>query len=211
MLQDRIRQLRKGKGWTQAHLAERLGLDNWQSVSRLERGETKLDTDRLVRLAGLFGVDPADFFSDGQRPRSRVVPVTHLAVAGLFQPATDIDPAIRKAAILEEDADIAGVDLIGVEIGDDHAEQRYPRGSRVFFVPIDRDGYQPQLDKWYVVERQREDGMRECTVRRYTRDVDDRRWYAAGHPAVAALPARAETGTRLFVLGRILRGLTREP
>jgi transcriptional regulator with XRE-family HTH domain len=52
---ERIRLLRQERKWTQAELAERLGIHQKQ-VSAYERGANLPSTDILIKLAGVFGV-----------------------------------------------------------------------------------------------------------------------------------------------------------
>ncbi|PLX47443.1 MAG: transcriptional regulator [Desulfobulbaceae bacterium] len=54
-ISERIRQLRQEQHWTQAELAERLGIHQKQ-VSAYERGVNLPSTDILIRLAEAFDV-----------------------------------------------------------------------------------------------------------------------------------------------------------
>lgn len=54
-LGDRIRALRKEAGWSQAELAERIGVDPGR-VSRYEAGRITPSADALVRLAEVLNV-----------------------------------------------------------------------------------------------------------------------------------------------------------
>lgn len=47
---ERIKALRKQKGWTQAHLAEKSGVEP-SHISHIERGATKLSLPTLINLA----------------------------------------------------------------------------------------------------------------------------------------------------------------
>lgn len=52
---DRVRRLRKSRGWDQAELGEQVGVDR-PSVSNWERGVFTPSGENLIRLAGVFGV-----------------------------------------------------------------------------------------------------------------------------------------------------------
>ena len=52
---NRIRELRKEKGWTQAELAARLSTKQ-QTVARYETGERDTDTATIHALCDIFGV-----------------------------------------------------------------------------------------------------------------------------------------------------------
>lgn len=53
---SRIAQARLAKGWTQAQLAEAVGVAK-QHISRWEKGANKPSVAALVKIAGALGVD----------------------------------------------------------------------------------------------------------------------------------------------------------
>ncbi len=55
-LKEKLKYLRKKKGWTQGEVAEKLGLKGHSTYSNWEYGRTQPDHDTLVRLAELFDV-----------------------------------------------------------------------------------------------------------------------------------------------------------
>ncbi len=57
-----IRSLREEKGWSQEMLALEAGMGT-SHVSRIERGERRLPTDRLDALAAALGTSPAAMFA----------------------------------------------------------------------------------------------------------------------------------------------------
>lgn len=56
-ISERIRQLRQERKWTQAELAEQLGIHQKQ-VSAYERGVNLPSTEILIKLAEIFDVTP---------------------------------------------------------------------------------------------------------------------------------------------------------
>lgn len=60
-LGQRIRQLRKAKGWTQQELAERADLD-WKYFGAIERGERNPTLDNIGKVAQGLGVDVHHLF-----------------------------------------------------------------------------------------------------------------------------------------------------
>lgn len=64
-LRTRLREHRKARGWTLAHVAEALGTTP-QTISRLETNVMTVSTDWLQRFADLFEVDVAHFFDTTQ-------------------------------------------------------------------------------------------------------------------------------------------------
>jgi transcriptional regulator with XRE-family HTH domain len=54
-LRDRVHELRKERGWSQAELAQKIGADAGQ-ISRYENGRITPSADAIVRLAEVFDV-----------------------------------------------------------------------------------------------------------------------------------------------------------
>lgn len=63
-IQDKIRYLRQQQKWTQEQTADRLSMSA-SSYARLENGDTRLNAEKLDKLARLFGVDVADLLDNG--------------------------------------------------------------------------------------------------------------------------------------------------
>lgn len=59
---QKVRQIRELKGFTQEYLADQLGISQ-RAYSKLERDETKLDWDKITRIAQVFEIDPLDLVS----------------------------------------------------------------------------------------------------------------------------------------------------
>lgn len=55
-LHDKIKLIRLSKNLTQVYLAEELEIDA-ANYSRLERGETKISTGRLIKIAQILEID----------------------------------------------------------------------------------------------------------------------------------------------------------
>lgn len=56
MLTHKIKQIRKAKGYSQDDMADRLGISPG-TYGKLERGETKLDLDRLRAIVDFLDID----------------------------------------------------------------------------------------------------------------------------------------------------------
>lgn len=72
-LQDRIRELRLERKWTQKDLADKLGIQQKQ-ISAYERGSNNPSTNILIRLAEAFDVslDYLAFESQGQTAKVQI-------------------------------------------------------------------------------------------------------------------------------------------
>ena len=63
LLTQKIKQRRKERGYNQGYMAEQLGTTS-SAYSKIERGETKIDTDRLKKLSEVLEFDLGDFLND---------------------------------------------------------------------------------------------------------------------------------------------------
>lgn len=63
-MNNRLRELRKQHGWSQADLAERLGVSR-QAVNAIETGKHDPSLPLTFRIARLFEMAIEDIFSDG--------------------------------------------------------------------------------------------------------------------------------------------------
>lgn len=70
---DVIRRLRIERGWTQAELAERLGIEP-ATVSGYERGTRTPDAKMLKKIAEAFGVHPGVLFEDEEVTPTKLPP-----------------------------------------------------------------------------------------------------------------------------------------
>ena len=75
-LNDRIKNLRKEKGWTQLQLAEKLNVTD-KAVSKWEVGEANPDLSLTVTIASLFGVS-IDYLLTGKSAEEKVVVMSNI-------------------------------------------------------------------------------------------------------------------------------------
>ena len=61
-LGHKVRQIRELKGYSQEYVANKLGISQ-RAYSKIEINQTKLDWDRITKLAELFEVDPIEMIS----------------------------------------------------------------------------------------------------------------------------------------------------
>ena len=59
---ERVRKLRKQRGWTQVELAERLGIDR-SYLADVERGKRNISLVNIELIANGFAISIAQFFS----------------------------------------------------------------------------------------------------------------------------------------------------
>lgn len=63
---DKIRFMRRLKGWSQEEMAEKLEMSP-NGYANIERGETDVQISRLEQIAKIFGVDLTELMSFGER------------------------------------------------------------------------------------------------------------------------------------------------
>lgn len=61
-IKDKIKNLREMNGWSQEVMAERLNMSK-NGYARIERGESKLDMERLEKIAEIFSLEVVDLIS----------------------------------------------------------------------------------------------------------------------------------------------------
>lgn len=69
---NRVRLVRRARGLTAQQLAERIGAAH-QTVSKLERGETRLQGERMAAISRALGCEPAELLAATTTPRVPVI------------------------------------------------------------------------------------------------------------------------------------------
>ncbi|UUV22338.1 helix-turn-helix domain-containing protein [Paenimyroides aestuarii] len=80
---ERLRQLRKQKQYTQEDLAKKLGI-SLRAYSKIESGETQLTLERLNEILDILGVTALEFFSN-ESAQNKSLPATGNASIPLIQ------------------------------------------------------------------------------------------------------------------------------
>ncbi|MFZ7201282.1 helix-turn-helix domain-containing protein [Avibacterium avium] len=62
---EKIRHLRESHQWTQEDMANRLSMST-QGYAKIERGDTRLNLDRLGQITEVFGIDIMELLSYGE-------------------------------------------------------------------------------------------------------------------------------------------------
>lgn len=62
---EKIRQLRESRQWTQEEMAERLSMSK-NGYAKIERGDTRSNLGRLEQIAEVFGIDIMELLSYGE-------------------------------------------------------------------------------------------------------------------------------------------------
>lgn len=62
---EKIRQLREARAWTQEEMATKLSMTT-QGYAKIERGETRSNLDRLEQISKVFGIDIVELLAFGE-------------------------------------------------------------------------------------------------------------------------------------------------
>lgn len=102
----RIRLIRERSGLSQTALARRLHVTQG-ALSKLERGEAKIDADLLPVIGRVLGVSPAEFFLDPTDDQSS-------DTGGYFGPAflAGYEEVIRRLPLHEQRAVTLAADIV---------------------------------------------------------------------------------------------------
>ncbi len=173
--QDQLSGLRKKRGWSQAKLAEMIGVEQ-PTIQRWESGKREPDISALQSLAAALGVTVGDLI-DGSEMQALgpTLFVKGDVRAGhwLEQPMRDPDEWERftgRSDITVPLADRGGMRVIGDSMGD-----LYPHGTIVEYVKL-IGGAELESGKRVIVQRERDDGEFEITVKEFRIDDLGREW-----------------------------------
>ena len=62
MVGEKIRELRKQKGWSQEELAKLTGYKDKSAINKIESGINQLTQTKIKKFADVFGCEVSDFF-----------------------------------------------------------------------------------------------------------------------------------------------------
>ncbi|KMK52453.1 hypothetical protein RO21_00970 [[Actinobacillus] muris] len=65
-INEKIRHLRETKNWSQEEMASKLNMST-NGYSKIERGESKINTERLEQIANILDMDMLELISIGER------------------------------------------------------------------------------------------------------------------------------------------------
>jgi len=102
---DRLKQLRKKKGLSQAQLAEAIGV-HFTQVSRYERGETKPNAEAMTNLAQILETT-TDFLMNGTTGETAVSAGLDKEMIARFKQVQELSSDDKKTVISFLDAFIA--------------------------------------------------------------------------------------------------------
>lgn len=172
---DHLAHLRKKRGLSQAKLAELVGVEQ-PTIQRWETGKREPDLAALDSLAKALGV-PISQLLDGSALQA-IGPSLFIkgeVAAGLWREQPQRDPEEWETFSGRPDIDAPIEDRGGMRVIGDSMGDLYPHGTIVEYVKLfSADAL--KSGKRVIVQREREDGELEVTVKEYREDDLGRKW-----------------------------------
>lgn len=170
-----FRELRKRRGFTQATLAEALGVEQ-PTVQRWENGTRSPDIAQMLRLAEVLGVEPGELFGDSQIvPLGPRLYVKGEVAAGVWREAWEIDGDEWEAFTGRADVAAPLKMRFGLRVVGDSMDLVFPHGTILECVVW--TGADPiSAGKRVIVRRWRFDQSIETTVKEYYVDGEGQEW-----------------------------------
>ncbi len=139
---ETIRRLREERGWTQAELGARVGIDA-TNIGRREAGQTRVRPNERFRFAKAFGLSVADFDEQWRNwsvPRSRGapgIPIINRAPAGQILDYEEYGVDSGQGFEYVDWGDIEDKLAFGVIVVGDSMQPRLRDGDYVILSPCD--------------------------------------------------------------------------
>lgn len=172
---DHLAHLRKKRGLSQAKLAELIGVEQ-PTIQRWETGKREPDLAALDGLANALGV-PISSLLDGsalQASGPRLFVKGEVA-AGVWKEQPERDPEAWETFNGRPDIEAPIEDRGGMRVVGESMNDLYPNGTIVEYVKLfSADAL--KSGKRVIVQRERDDGTFEVTVKEYREDDLGRRW-----------------------------------
>ena len=165
--------MREARGLTQRQVADAIPL-SLPNYNRLENGHTKLNTERMQRLAAIFNCDPLELITE-HHP-TRTVPVRAYVEAGSWSESWEWEKEDWYEVAVPDDPDLRKYKLFGAETRGPSMNRRYPEGTVLIFTDAIETEEDIEVGKRYIVECERSDGMREATVKTLIADEQGKLW-----------------------------------
>lgn len=137
-----IKRLREERGWTQAQLGEKVGLDG-TNIARRERGDTQVKPAERQKFTRAFGLSVTAFddawrvFKTGRTQGGRGIPLINKVPAGEVQDYEEYGVDSGQGYEYLDYGDIRDDQAFALEIVGDSMRPRLNEGDRVIFSYCD--------------------------------------------------------------------------
>lgn len=203
-MHNNIKKIRQERGMTQADLAEKVGVKSWQTISNIENGHSGLNADKLKKYADALGVEPHDLLAADNE--GRMVTVTGFVQAGYFAETCELDEADQYDVPVPNDLNLRSYTLHGAETRGNSMNKRFPEGTAIIFTNQIETQEDVEVGAYYIIEKERADGMREATIKRLHMADDRSLWLVpeSDDPRYQeSIPVNGDEGDTVRVVGRV--------
>lgn len=170
-----FKDLRKRRGFTQASLAEALGVEQ-PTVQRWEAGTRTPDIAQTIQLAEVLGVEPGELFgATSIIPLGPRLYVKGEVAGGVWRDAWEMDADEWEVFTGRADISAPVRDRFGLRVIGDSMDLVYPHGTIVECVAY-FGGHPIPNGKRVVVQRRRVNQEFETTVKEFFTDKDGESW-----------------------------------
>lgn len=210
-MRNRIRELREARGWSQSDLAEKIEV-HWQTISRIENARTRILGKRERALAEIFGIAPDDLYIRDPMSGLRTVRVQQHVQAGAYAESNIWPDDEGYDVVVPVDENFGNLKLYGTEVRGPSMNKVYPEGTVLVYSSFYETKEAIQVGKRYIVERERDDGLREATVKTLQQDADGEYWLVpeSSDPRWTAIPIKGANGDTVRIVGRVQYSVRRE-
>lgn len=181
-MHERLRQARLDAGYSSAADAARTFGWEIPSYRSHENGTRAFDIEAAKRYGRAFRVNPGWLLAldkiqyvTNEESRERIVEVIGSVAAGVWKEATEW-PQSDRFEIVVGPSPIPNAKRFGLRLDGYSMDQVFPPGTLLDCLSIFDVNVEPETGDIVIVERIREDGKHELTVKEYQRDDDGRAW-----------------------------------
>ena len=209
-MQVRLRFFRDRLGLTLEEMSERTGHSTSQ-LSRWEAGKSNIPSERLPDLATHYQCRISDIFAEDDSPFVPLGPTLYIrgpVAAGNWAEVWEEPADAWKSFTGRADVSVPIADRFGVRVVGESMNEVYPHGTILECVSF-LAGAEIANGKRVIVERTRDDGELEVTVKEYFRDDQGVEWLVprSSNPAFQA-PVRSDVQepniTQVRVIGIVV-------
>ena len=194
--------------WTQERIADFIGV----SQSTVHRWRQGGEPDGYKREA-IIKLHNRLVGNGKSSDKARMVPVIGFVQAGVWSESWEWDEENSYDIPVPIDETLSPYRLYAAEVRGPSMDKRYPEGTIVVFSNAIETGEDPVPGKRYIVEREREDGDRETTVKTLWQDDEGEAWLLPESNDPRHQEPIALTGDEMQtirIIGRVWYAVTRE-
>ncbi|RWH31641.1 MAG: helix-turn-helix domain-containing protein [Mesorhizobium sp.] len=207
-----IAKIRDAKGMSQGELADRLGI-HVTNLNKIERGKSSPPMSRYQQIADELGVTVTELFADSPALGTRSVAVTGFVQAGYWAETWEWATDDQYTVAVPDDPPLRAFRLHAAETRGPSMNKRYPEKTVLVFTDLIETHEQIEIDKRYIVERERADGLREATVKKLWRDDSGKLWLVpeSDDPRFQeSIPLEGGEDDTIRIVGRVRYAVSRE-